>query len=262
MSIPPGPPLGHSGGQYGSPAPRPPVKKRRWLQRHPVWSALIAVAAFLVVVIGVASANNKPASISNTAAAAAAHSTASPAASSPPLKCRAQTSSKRPRDHTTVTIKVHTVAHAKVIATGRRAPLISKKLTGSANAYGNWTVRVRVGNAKSGSRVVVTVRVSRHGATGSCQTSFRPRAAAAHAATPATPATSAVPATQPAQAPSPAPVTTQPAASPSCYPISDEGTCYEPGEYCRDDDHGMTGVAGDGESIVCEDDDGWRWEPV
>ena len=46
-----------------------------------------------------------------------------------------------------------------------------------------------------------------------------------------------------------------------CYPISDEGTCYEPGEYCRDDDHGMTGVAGDGETITCEDNDGWRWEP-
>jgi cytoskeletal protein RodZ len=47
----------------------------------------------------------------------------------------------------------------------------------------------------------------------------------------------------------------------SCTPTSDEGTCYEPGEYCRDDDHGATGVAGDGESIVCSDNDGWRWEP-
>ena len=46
--------------------------------------------------------------------------------------------------------------------------------------------------------------------------------------------------------------------SQSCYPLSDEGTCYEPGEYCRDDDHGMTGRAGDGETIRCEDNDGWR----
>jgi hypothetical protein len=44
--------------------------------------------------------------------------------------------------------------------------------------------------------------------------------------------------------------------------VSDEGTCYEPGEYCRDDDHYMTGVAGDGEAIECEDNDGWRWEPT
>jgi hypothetical protein len=56
---------------------------------------------------------------------------------------------------------------------------------------------------------------------------------------------------------SPAPVT-----SASCYPLSDEGTCYEPGEFCRDSDHGTSGVAGDGEAITCEDNDGWRWEPT
>lgn len=61
-----------------------------------------------------------------------------------------------------------------------------------------------------------------------------------------------------ATAPSP-PASTTPA---GCYPLSDEGTCYQPGEYCRDDDHGMSGVAGDGEAIICEDNDGWRWEPA
>lgn len=68
----------------------------------------------------------------------------------------------------------------------------------------------------------------------------------------------AAPATTPAAAQAP-PATTAPAA---CSPVSDEGTCYEPGEYCRDSDHGMSGVAGDGKSIACEDNDGWRWEPV
>ena len=63
-------------------------------------------------------------------------------------------------------------------------------------------------------------------------------------------------------APSP-PTASAPAAPPTgCYPLSDEGTCYEPGEYCRDSDQGMTGVAGDGESIICEDNDGLRWEPT
>jgi hypothetical protein len=52
------------------------------------------------------------------------------------------------------------------------------------------------------------------------------------------------------------------ATSASCYPLSDEGRCYEPGEYCRDSDHGLNGVAGDGEQITCEDNDGWRWEPA
>ena len=74
---------------------------------------------------------------------------------------------------------------------------------------------------------------------------------------------------QPVQTAAAAPTTAAPAPVPpassapaSCSPISDEGTCYEPGEYCRDDDHGTSGVAGDGKAITCEDNDGWRWEPV
>jgi Bacterial Ig-like domain (group 3) len=58
---------------------------------------------------------------------------------------------------------------------------------------------------------------------------------------------------------SPPPPPPPPAA---CHPLSSKGTCYEPGEYCSDADHGVTGLAGDGETIVCEDNDGWRWEPV
>jgi hypothetical protein len=57
--------------------------------------------------------------------------------------------------------------------------------------------------------------------------------------------------------------TPPPSAAPAgCYPLSDEGTCYEPGEYCRDSDHGMAGTAGDGEKIICADNDGWRWKPA
>jgi hypothetical protein len=62
----------------------------------------------------------------------------------------------------------------------------------------------------------------------------------------------------------PAPTTTSTmptTSSVGCTPLSDEGTCYEPGEYCRDSDQGSSGVAGDGKSITCEDNDGWRWEP-
>jgi cardiolipin synthase A/B len=47
----------------------------------------------------------------------------------------------------------------------------------------------------------------------------------------------------------------------SCYPIDDEGGCYEPGEYCRDDDHGTTGRAGNGETITCEEQgSSWYWK--
>jgi hypothetical protein len=76
--------------------------------------------------------------------------------------------------------------------------------------------------------------------------------------------------TTPAAAPAPPapaapPASTAPPASAApagCTPLSDEGTCYQPGEYCRDGDHGASGTAGDGETIVCEDNDGWRWEPA
>ena len=56
--------------------------------------------------------------------------------------------------------------------------------------------------------------------------------------------------------------TTAPSTPSGCYPQSNEGNCYEPGEICRHSDHGASGVAGDGESIVCEDNHGWRWEPA
>jgi hypothetical protein len=58
------------------------------------------------------------------------------------------------------------------------------------------------------------------------------------------------------------PPTAAPAKLAGCYPLSNSGTCYEPGEFCRTADHGRTGVAGNGEAIVCEYNNGWRWEPA
>ena len=98
----------------------------------------------------------------------------------------------------------------------------------------------------------------------------RPVAIPTESAAPVVPATSAPPtaattaAAAPPTAPAAVPTHASPTASaaPRCYPISNGGKCYEPGEYCRDDDHGISGVAGDGEAITCEDNDGWRWEPA
>ncbi len=264
MSISPGQPPGSGGGQYGPPQRHSrSAAKRRWPRRHPVWSALIAIIGLLIIIIA-STANAKPTKVSNTTTDAASHPTATATASRSPLKCQAQATSRQPRDHTTVTIKVHTVAHAEVTATSRLASLRNKHVAGSANAKGTWAFRVRVGDAAPGVRVVVAVRVSHHGSTGRCQASFRPRAAAASVV--------AAPATQHAASPSSAPQETQPATpssapappttAASCTPLSDEGTCYEPGEYCRDDDQGTSGIAGDGQSIVCEDNNGWRWEPA
>jgi cytoskeletal protein RodZ len=64
------------------------------------------------------------------------------------------------------------------------------------------------------------------------------------------------------------PPTTQstplPTAAPtvSCHPLTNGGKCYEPGEFCRNSDHGVQGVAGNGEAIVCTNNSGWRWEPT
>jgi hypothetical protein len=77
--------------------------------------------------------------------------------------------------------------------------------------------------------------------------------APSQAVAPSTPAQ-----TTPAAAPEP-PATTAPA---SCYPLTNGGNCYESGEYCRNADHGASGVAGDGEAITCEYNNGWRWEPA
>jgi hypothetical protein len=88
-------------------------------------------------------------------------------------------------------------------------------------------------------------------------------------AVPTTTAAPNPPTTVPTTVPAPAPsTTTQPppppttAAPASCHPLTDGGNCYEPGEYCRNSDHGVTGVAGDGQTITCEDNNGWRWEPA
>jgi hypothetical protein len=61
--------------------------------------------------------------------------------------------------------------------------------------------------------------------------------------------------------PRPSTTAPAPAAAAGCSPIDDEGGCYEPGEYCRNDDLGTNGVAGDGQTITCEggiDNGVWR----
>jgi cytoskeletal protein RodZ len=88
----------------------------------------------------------------------------------------------------------------------------------------------------------------------------------APAPVPATSAAVSVPATAAAAPPPPPPrpATTAPPPPPKvgCHPLTNAGNCYEPGEFCRKSDHGVSGVAGDGKSITCENNDGWRWEPA
>ena len=164
------------------------------------------------------------------------------------LACRVTARPHRPAANGRVAVVVHTSARAHIIASDLRTGVTHR---GRADASGNLTVHFTAGPASAGSRTVVRVHATLNGRSTSCQAAFRLALAPAVAR----------PSTQPAAAPSSAPTATAPKPQASCYPLSDEGTCYEPGEYCRDSDHGLVGVAGDGEQITCEDNDGWRWEP-
>lgn len=48
----------------------------------------------------------------------------------------------------------------------------------------------------------------------------------------------------------------------ACHPVASSGNCYEPGEYCAIAQDGETGLAGDGKTIICVNNNGWRWEPA
>ena len=117
------------------------------------------------------------------------------------------------------------------------------KKTARADSTGLHTFWFPVGSTPPGIRVMVAVRVSAHGQKHSTRVWFTPR--------------------QPP--PLPAPKTTAPAPPPppsGCYPKASTGNCYEPGEFCPHADAGMRGVAGDGKAIICEDNNGLRWEPA
>jgi len=118
-----------------------------------------------------------------------------------------------------------------------------RKKTARADSTGLRKFWFSLGSAPPGVRVTVVVRVAAHGQKRSTRVWFSPR--------------------QPP--PPPAPPTTAPAPPPApsgCYPQTSSGHCYEPGEFCPHADAGMRGIAGDGEAIICEDNNGLRWEPA
>ena len=225
---------------------------------HSAARLVIALGAVALVSAACGSSAKK---LTGSVSAPTPPATAVPAVSKPALACHAQATRPHPRDHSTVGIRVSTVPHAKVTAVDAWSVINGQSASGQANAQGQRTLRFRVGNATPGLQVMIDVRISRNGQKGSCQASFEPRAALAAAVQPppAAPSSPPHPASPPATAAPPPP---PPPAATSCHPLTDGGKCYEPGEFCRDSDHGVTGLAGDGKTIRCEDNDGWRWEPV
>jgi hypothetical protein len=259
MTTPPGQPPGQNWfGPIPPSSPPPPPRYDPWPRRHPIWFSLIVASVLVVFVVAAVSSASPPSRPSHDQAAHRPNShttsgqasspqstrTASPAASvhpvAAPLPCHPHASTRRPRDRSTVRIQVTTAPHARVaLTTALSAAGVG--LEGHASAGGVRTFRLRVGDATPGVRVMVAIQVSRHNRIGRCKVLLRPRKVKPPRPTPA-----------PTSAPAPT----------GCYPLTDSGNCYEPGEFCRDSDHGVSGVAGDGENIVCEDNDGWRWEPV
>ena len=213
----------------------------------------LSVAGVLTagLLAGCSSGGNTAASVSPavsvpTALATVTSSPAAPSTQPPaPLPCTAAASPGRPVVFTGVTIRVRTAGKAR-IRTIARYKTGGQAQRDTAGRKGRLAVSYQIGDAKPGYTVTVDVAVHKGNRSGNCTTYFTPRGQ---------------PRPVPPPAASPAPSSAAPAPQ-GCYPRASSGNCYEPGEFCPHADAGMTGVAGDGKTIICEDNDGLRWEPA
>ncbi len=222
-----------------------------WPSRHKIWTAILS-AIGLVAILGIAGAIAGPPKTTGRAAAQTPDQSPSPQATRSP--------SPRP---------TRTEAAKKSGAAAENA--CEKRGSASGDIYvlmitpgvppeaqelgGEWSWNAALHKCETSVQMMISAAPR---TAGNCtqvgyvadNPDYNPNA------TPSAPLKNVVAQAGPACLPAPPPATAS-----SCYPFSDEGTCYEPGEFCRDNDHGMTGVAGDGETITCENNDGWRWEP-
>ena len=234
------------------PPPQPPRKS--WPARHKVWTTVLAAVGVLVVlnIIGAAVGSPKStptASVSTPLASISSSPTPSPTptASPPPapLTSTASVTRRHPRTGTKVGVSVVTAPHARITAIAHFETGDRDK-TARADSTGLHTFWFPLASVPSGIRVTVVVRVSAHGQKRSTRVWFTPRQ----------------PPPPPAPAPAPKATTPPPAPPAGCYPKASTGNCYQPGEFCPHADAGMHGIDGSGNPIICEDNDGLRWEPA
>lgn len=185
----------------------------------------------------------------HTAPTGAATATTTPTATAiatptpAPLTAAASVTHKHPIIGTRVGVLVSTIPNARITVVAH-FPAENRERTARADATGLRTFWFQTATATPGYRVEVYVRVYAHGQKRFIRTWFTPRQK------------------PPPPPPPPAPTISPSAAAPSgCYPKTSSGHCYEPGEFCPHADAGMSGVAGDGEAIICENNNGLRWEP-
>lgn len=162
------------------------------------------------------------------------------------LSCNTYMSNAHPAQNAATVVHIRTQPLTKIFTVAFYRT-VDRVYYGLANGDGQANVSFNIGDATSGRKVNVVVTVVQGNSAGRCATSFTPHAQESSAPSPAS---SAPPST--GSAPS----------SASCYPLDAEGSCYRAGEYCSDADHGDSGVAQNGEAIICENNDGWRWEPA
>lgn len=199
-----------------------------------------AAVTVVLAVVGCSSAPHKAPIAPAAQSSLTASPTPSPTASPSPVRLTATASVTRrhPRISTKVGVLVSTAPGARITVVAHFEAGDRKK-TARADASGLHTFWFPVGSPTPGVRVTVNVRVSAHGQKRSTRVWFTPR--------------------QPPPPPAPTP---PPPAPSGCYPKTSSGHCYEPGEFCPHADAGMRGIAGDGEAIICEDNNGLRWEPA
>lgn len=89
------------------------------------------------------------------------------------LRCRTWMSNNRPRDYTTIYVRVSTVRYAG-ITTVAHYKTVNRRHTGKANARGNANIPYYISGATPGYRVVVSVTVKSGSRHGSCWTAFIP----------------------------------------------------------------------------------------
>jgi hypothetical protein len=172
--------------------------------------------------------------------------TAALAAATQPLSCQAFVSNTAPHDFTTTVVHVSTAPSVKVFTVAFYRT-VDRAYFRRSDADGAARIPYYVSGATIGYRVRVAVTVVRGHSASRCQTSF-------------TPSRKGSPAPSPSPSPSSSSPTPDPSSSAACHPKTSTGHCYEPGEFCPAADHGLSGVDGEGDAIVCEDNNGWRWE--
>lgn len=209
-------------------------------------AGIAAAATVLLAAVGCAPGPHAAvplAQVATTTPAASATPSATPTPA--PLTGTASVTRRHPIVGAKAGISVVTVPDARIsVVVHFQAG--NRKKTARADATGLHTFWFTLGSAPPGYQVKVTVRVSANGQKRTYRAWFTPRQR------------------PPPPVPAPAPAPSQSAAPPpaSCHPIASSGNCYEPGEFCAQADAGMTGVAGDGEAIICENNNGLRWEPA